>query len=467
MTRHWLALAAALCLTAPVAMSPARAVAAVAAEAPQLVGRWEGPLSLPSGASIRFLLRVDATGAAVIDSPDQGAISIPAADLALDGGVVRFTVPAVHGGFEGALSDDGTTITGTLSQGPARMPLVLRRTGGAEAAQAPSRPQTPLEPYPYRVEEVAFDNPAGPGVRLAGTLTLPEGPGPFPAAILISGSGPQDRDETLFGHKPFLVWADALTRRGIAVLRYDDRGFGQSTGDFGSATSADFATDTVAALRFLAGRADIDSQRIGLIGHSEGGLIAPMVAVESGEVAWVVMLAGSAVSGAEILQEQQRRLATAAGAPAAQVEAGNQVQRAIMRTVAENAHDGEAAAAAVTALLVAMGVPEAQARESAAGVSSPWYRWFVAHDPAETLRALDAPTLAIFGGRDLQVPADQNAPALEQLNPAIAVVVFPELNHLLQTSETGEVSEYGEIEETIAPEALETVVDWVVARAAD
>lgn len=467
MTRRWLVLAAALCLAIPAAMGPARAAAAIVAEAPALAGRWEGPLTLPTGASIRFVLRVDAAGGAVIDSPDQGAIGIPAAELTLDGETVRFTVPAVQGGFEGVLSGDGTILTGTLSQGPARMPVVLTRTGGVEAAQAPTWPQTPVEPYPYRVEEVVFDNPSAPGVRLSGTLTLPQGEGPVPAAILISGSGPQDRDETLFGHKPFLVWADALTRRGIAVLRYDDRGFGQSTGDFGSSTSADFATDAAAALRFLAARSDIDGKRIGLIGHSEGGLIAPLVAVESGEVAWVVMLAGSAVSGTEILQEQQRRLALAAGAPPAQVETANQAQRAVLAAVAENARDGETAAASVTALLISMGMPEAQARESAASVTTPWYRWFVAHDPAETLRALDAPTLAVFGGLDLQVPADQNAPVLEQLNPAIEVVVFPRLNHLLQTARTGEVSEYGEIEETIAPEALETVVEWVVARAAD
>ena len=196
-------------------------------------------------------------------------------------------------------------------------------------------------------------------------------------------------------------------------------------------------------------------------------MIAPLVAQRSGEVAWVVMLAGTAVSGAEILQEQQRRLATAAGAPEAQVEAGNAAQRALMRAVAENADDPEAAAQAVTTLLIAMGQPEASARATATTMASPWYRWFVAHDPAGALEALNVPLLAVYGGRDLQVPADQNAPVVERLNPRAEVIVFPELNHLLQTAETGQVEEYGQIEETVDPEALETVVDWVVARSAD
>ena len=437
------------------------------AEAPSLSGRWEGPLALPNGASIRFVLRVDETGAAVVDSPDQGGFGIAVADLSLSAGTVRFAVPAVGGRFEGVLDAAGTTLTGVLSQGPANMPLVLTRAAETASTAGPARPQHPVAPYPYRTEEVAFDNPAAPGVRLAGTLTLPEGDGPFPVAILISGSGPQDRDETIMGHKPFLVWADALTRRGVAVLRYDDRGVAGSTGDFAAGTSADFATDVEAALAFLAARHDIDSERMGLIGHSEGGMIAPLVAQRSGEVAWVVMLAGTAVSGAEILQEQQRRLATAAGAPEAQVDAGNAAQRALMRAVAENADDPEAAAQAVTTLLIAMGQPEASARATATTMASPWYRWFVAHDPAGALEALNVPLLAVYGGRDLQVPADQNAPVVERLNPRAEVIVFPELNHLLQTAETGQVEEYGQIEETVDPEALETVVDWVVARSAD
>jgi pimeloyl-ACP methyl ester carboxylesterase len=438
------------------------AAALQAAAAPQLAGQWDGVLSV-GGQSLRIVLRVDATGAAVVDSPDQGANGIPAVGPTLEGGVVRFSVPAVRASFEGALAADGRTITGALTQGPATMPVVLTRTADTASVAGPSRPQTPVAPFPYRSEDVTFPN-APAGINLAGTLTLPPGDGPFPAAILITGSGAQDRDETIFDHKPFLVWADALTRRGIAVLRYDDRGVGGSGGGTPDETTADFATDAAAALAYLRTRPGIDARRIGLIGHSEGGLIAPMVAQNGGEPAWIVMLAGTSVPGGDILVEQQRRLATAAGLSPAQVESGNASQRALMDAVARNKDDPAAVERETVALLTAGGMAEAPAKEAVRPLASAWYRWFVAHDPAAALSAVDVPLLAIYGGKDLQVPADQNAPVLARLLPAAEVVVLPDLNHLMQSAETGAPSEYGTIEETIAPEALKTVVDWVAAR---
>ncbi|WP_332677691.1 alpha/beta hydrolase family protein [Brevundimonas sp.] len=439
------------------------AVAALqAAAAPQLAGQWEGVLSV-GGQSLRIVLRVDPTGAAVVDSPDQGANGIPADGPTLEGGVVRFSVPAVRASFEGALSADGGTITGALTQGPAAMPVVLTRTADVVSVAGPSRPQTPVAPFPYRSEDVTFPN-AVAGITLAGTLTLPTGDGPFPAAILITGSGAQDRDETIFNHKPFLVWADALTRRGVAVLRYDDRGVGGSGGGAAADTTADFATDAAAAMAWLRTRPEIDARGIGLIGHSEGGLIAPMVAEGGGEPAWIVMLAGTSVNGGDILVEQQRRLATAAGLPAAQVETGNASQRALMDAVARNKDDAAAAERETVALLTAGGMAEAQAKQVVRPIVSAWYRWFVAHDPAPALAAVHVPLLALYGGKDLQVPADQNAPVLARVQPAAEIVILPDLNHLMQTAETGAPSEYGTIEETIAPEALKTVVDWVAAR---
>lgn len=439
------------------------AVAALqATAAPQLAGQWDGVLSV-GGQSLRIVLRVDAAGAAVVDSPDQGASGIPAVGPTLEGGVVRFSVPAVHAAFEGALSDDGRTITGALTQGAAAMPVVLTRTADAVSIAGPSRPQTPVAPFPYRSEDVTFPN-ASAGIDLAGTLTLPPGDGPFPAAILITGSGAQDRDETIFNHKPFLVWADALTRRGVAVLRYDDRGVGGSGGGTPAETTADFATDAAAAMSYLRTRPGIDGDRIGLIGHSEGGLIAPLVAQNGGEPAWIVMLAGTSVTGGDILVEQQRRLATAAGASPAQVESGNARQRALMDAVARNKDDGAAVERETVALLTAEGMTEAQAKEAVRPIVSAWYRWFVAHDPAPALAAVRVPLLAVYGGKDLQVPADQNAPALARILPAAEIVVLPDVNHLMQTAGTGAPSEYGTIEETIAPEALRTVVDWVASR---
>ena len=456
-----------LCLGLAALPQPALSGAAAASAQPEahaLAGRWEGSITV-GGRPIRVIFRIDETGAAVMDSPDQGATGLPVQSVTLDGDRAVFLVPAIGGRFEGVRSADGRTLTGALHQGAAQMPMVLTRTAEAATIAGPARPQTPRAPFPYASEDVSFDNPAAPGVTLAGTLTLPEGQGPFPAVVLISGSGPQDRDEALMGHRPFLIWADALSRQGIAVLRYDDRGVGASTGSFQAATGADLASDAVAALAWLATRPEVDPARIGLIGHSEGGTLAPYVVQQGGEAAWIVMLAGPTVTGGEIISEQQRRLAVALGATAEQVEQSNGVQREVMQAVADNAGDRAASIAAVTAILVAAGQPEAAARSSAAGVSSDWYRWFVTHDPEASLRELDVPLLAVFGGLDLQVPADQNGDALRAIRPDAEIVVLPGLNHLFQTAETGLPDEYQTIEETVAPVALDTVITWIRARA--
>lgn len=258
-------------------MFEAVATVAAQAETTDLVGRWEGALRVGE-ASLPLVIRVTegADGlAAVMDSPAQGARDIPISGLGEAGGVVRFAIPSVNGRFEGNRSADGTTWTGAWSQGGASLPLILTRVAQTAAvaaptvAAAPERPQTPVPPFPYVAQDVTFANP-GAGITLAGTLTLPQGTGPFPAVVLITGSGEQDRDETIQGHKPFAVWADALTRRGVAVLRYDDRGVGGSGGGSMEETTADFATDARAAMEFLRGRPEIDPARIGLMGHSEG-----------------------------------------------------------------------------------------------------------------------------------------------------------------------------------------------------
>ncbi|MGZ9113570.1 MAG: alpha/beta hydrolase family protein [Brevundimonas sp.] len=450
-------------LASMIAAATLQTLAQTPPAAPRLAGQWDGVLSV-GGQNLRIVLRVDAAGAAVVDSPDQGVNGIPAVGPTLESGVVRFSVPAVRGAFEGALSEDGRTMTGVLTQGAAAMPLVLMRTADTATVAGPARPQTPVAPFPYRSEDVTFPN-ASAGIALAGTLTLPAGDGPFPAAILITGSGAQDRDETVFNHKPFLIWADALARAGVAVLRYDDRGVGGSGGGTPHDTIADFATDAAAALAWLRTRPEIDTGRIGLIGHSEGGVIAPLVAQGGGQPAWIVLLAGPSVPGGDILVEQQRRLATAGGLSPAQIESGNAIQRALMDAIARNKDDPAAAERETVAILTASGIPEVQAREAVRPIVSPWYRWFVAHDPAAALAAVHVPVLAIYGGKDLQVPADQSAPVLARVLPTADIVVFPELNHLLQTAGTGAPSEYGTIEETVDPEALDTVIDWVTVRA--
>lgn len=447
-------------------LTAALVVAAIAPAAAQdsaagLAGVWEGRISV-AGQSIRIVFRVDDAGKAVMDSPDQGARNIAVDPPTLAGGVARFVVPVIQGRFEGTRSEDGRTLTGALSQGGVTLPLVLTRT--AETATLVSRPQTPAPPFPYRSEDVAFENPSAPGVRLAGTLTLPDGAGPFPAAILITGTGAQDRDETIEGHKPFAVWADALTRRGVAVLRYDDRGAAASTGDYNAATQQDFASDVRAAFDWLAARPEIDRARIGLIGHSEGGTFAPLAMQDGAAAAWLVTLAGPAVSGGEIIQEQQRRIATAAGLPADEVERSNAFQRRLMALIADNVDDPALIRRELGALLVESGRTPAEAARTAAVMSGDWYRGMVAHDPAASIRSIRVPMLAVYGGKDLQVPADQNAPVVSRLKLDAEVVVLPGLNHLFQPAETGLMTEYGQIETTLDPAVIRTVVDWVAAR---
>lgn len=432
---------------------------APAQTAPDIVGAWKGRLTV-AGQSIRIVFNVAADGATTMDSPDQGARGILATS-SIEGRTVRFTVPAIGGRFEGALSEDGRSLTGVLAQGGVNAPMVMQR--GAVAAGS-ARPQTPQPPFAYRNEPVAFDNPAAPGVRLAGTLTLPQGAGPFPVAVLITGSGPQDRDETILDHKPFAVWADALTKRGVAVLRYDDRGVGASTGEFQSATTADFATDARAAVAYLASRPDIDPARIGLIGHSEGGTVAPLVVQGGAPVAWIVTLAGPTVSGGDIIEEQSRLIRSASDVPAREEAISAGIQHRLMRAVADNAEDAAATARALEPILIEAGQSQAQAVQTAAQMSSPWYRWSIAHDPSDSLRAVRVPMLALYGGKDLQVSADQNVPPLRTLKPDAEIVVLPGLNHLLQPTTTGLPAEYGTIETTLAPEALSTVVDWVASK---
>lgn len=424
---------------------------------PDAFGNWRG--TLQAGAvKLRLALHLGETS--TFDSLDQGALGLPAR-LSVDGRRITVAVEQV-GSIEGELSEDGNTINAVLKQGSATLPVSFERGTFAAA----NRPQTPVAPFPYRSEEVGYDNPQRPGVHLAGTLTLPPGPGPFPAVLLISGSGAQDRDETIFEHKPFLVLADFLTRRGIAVLRVDDRGVGGSTGATPRDTTADFATDVEAGVAWLKAHRAIDARRIGLLGHSEGATIAPLVASRDASISFVVLLAGAGVPGADVIVEQVRAIAQAAGMPAASAEQSAAMQRGLMDVLLKNPDDATARAE-INAWFAARGAP-APAESTMAQLLSPWYRHFIAHDPRPALRALKVPVLALLGGKDIQVTAAQNVPALQEAlrgNPSATVEELPGLNHLFQTATTGAVDEYATITETIAPVVLEHVGEWILANA--
>lgn len=447
-----------------------------------LAGLWQGKLVVPGG-SLRLVFHIDRNAegrySGAVDSVDQGANGLPLKTITLAAGKVRLEMAAPVASFEGTLSADGKRMEGTFEQNGAKLPLTLERTTEADVAKAAAlrRPQEPKKPYPYREEEVAFPNRAA-GVRLAGTLTLPRGRGPFPAVFLITGSGAQNRNEELMGHRPFLVLADYLTRRGIAVLRADDRGVGGSTGRVSDATTADLCGDALAAVAYLKSRREVDPKRIGLIGHSEGGVIAPMAAVKSRDVAFIVLLAGTGLPGEEIVESQSRAMALAAGVPQQTADAAMatnhrlfEILRSEPDPVKAEAKLREALAAAYDQLpdaqKKAAGDRETTVRAGMASLMSPWFRYFLTYDPRPALRSVKCPVLAINGSKDLQVLPKLNLPEIEKAlkaggNRDYTVKELPGLNHLFQTAKTGLPAEYRQIEETMSPTALAVVGDWIV-----
>jgi pimeloyl-ACP methyl ester carboxylesterase len=458
-------------------------VPGIAAVTPDdVVGNWHGSLAVKAGVlEMRLVFRVslDEEGnlTALLDSPDQGATDIPVDRVLLDGNRVRFEVDVIAGYYEGEIRGDGMRLEGSWHQAGQSFELNLEQS--SEVPQL-GRPQEPTEPFPYRSEDVVYENRAA-GIQLAGTLTAPDSAGPHPAVILISGSGPQDRDETVFGHRPFLVLADHLTRNGIAVLRVDDRGVGGSTGVQGPATSEDLAEDVLAGIEYLKSRKEIDPERIGLLGHSEGGIIAPITATRSRNVAFIVLLAGPGVTGEEILYRQSALIGAASGADADHIEQNHAVQARLFEIIKTNLDD-ETKRARLREVFVetAEGLSEEERAAANLGtdsaieaqvesIASPWFQFFLTYDPAPTLALVECPVLAIIGEKDLQVPARENLAAIKEAlatggNSDYTVEELAGLNHMLQTAETGAPLEYGRIEETMSPVALEAISIWILER---
>jgi pimeloyl-ACP methyl ester carboxylesterase len=448
----------------------------VTAQQSPLVGRWGGALEVQA-LRLRLTLTVaDSAGAlrARFVSVDQDGAAFPAT-VTVRGDSAIFEAAMIGARYH-AERVGRDTLRGVWMQGAGSLPLTMVR--GADAAMVARRPQLPRPPFPYREEQVTVQSVEG--VRLAGTLTVPQDAGPHPSVVLVSGSGPQDRDETLLGHKPFLVLADYLTRRGIAVLRLDDRGTGASTGSFAAATSDDFARDAEAAVRWLRARAEVADDRVGIVGHSEGGLIAPLVASRTPEVSFIVLLAGPGTPSAELLMAQGALISRAGGDTDAEVARTTALQRELFTAIASEADSAalHGRLREITSRFQASLTPEERAlpEHSDATMSaainsliSPWFRWFLRYDPAPALRATRVPVLALNGALDLQVPADENLAAIQAAlwaggNRDVTVEKLPGLNHLFQTARTGAPSEYAEIEETFSPAALQRIGDWIVQR---
>jgi pimeloyl-ACP methyl ester carboxylesterase len=443
------------------------------AQAP-LAGTWRGTIDLPAASltlNIEVVFRTEGNGfIGTIDIPQQGATGLALRAITVTGSAVRFELAS--GGpvavFDGTLDDD--RIAGTFKQGPGSGTFTLTRAAGA--------PGTKPEPPPYIVE--SLDVVHG-DITLAGTLTRPTGGSAVPAVVLITGSGPQDRDENVFGFKVFATLADALTRKGIAVYRYDDRGVGQSTGSLATATTADFADDALAAVAKLRTLEGIDSKRVGLLGHSEGAAASAIAAAKASDVAFIVMLAGTAVAGDQVLRQQAGDGAVAQGATVEQVErvvaahraatdavlgkVDPEEQRRLIRALVEAQLDalpaGQQAAIGDRAAFV-----EKTVKGASAQMALPWMAYMLAFDPATALRKATVPVYAAFGELDVQVPPSlHEAPMRDALrqNPRAVVKVYPGANHLFQQAKTGRITEYATLEKAFVPGLMDDVAAWILA----
>ena len=438
----------------------------------EITGQWNGVLKVPGG-QLRVVFNITKTEngySSTMDSPDQGAKGIPVTTTSFESSILKLEMPKATIGYEGTLNKDNV-IVGKFSQGGQSFAMDMSR--GIIEKKAVIRPQEPQKPYSYYTEDVTFENKKDK-VVLAGTLSLPQQEGHFPAVILITGSGAQNRDEEVevLGHKPFLVLADYLTKKGIAVLRFDDRGVAKSTGDFKTATTMDFAHDVQAGVDYLKNRKEIDKSKIGLMGHSEGGVIAPIVAGNSKDIDFIVLLAGTGIRGDKLMLLQKEKIERQMGVSENEIQKGQEIFKGAYEIVlASSATDNNLKTKINSYFKLQFGdkMNEEQINAITNQITSPWMVTFLKFDPVSALEKVKCPVLAINGDKDLQVPADVNLGAINKAvanggNRKVTTKVLPNLNHLFQECKTGLPTEYGIIEQTFSPIALEEISKWILVQ---
>ena len=444
--------------------------------AQDITGSWNGILKI-QGMQLRLVFNISKTDegyTATMDSPDQGAKGIPVSSTKFENSTLKIELPKAGIKYEGILNEENTFI-GTFKQNGLTFPLNLSK-GATEKVEL-KRPQEPNKPYPYYSEEVSFKNKTD-NIILSGTLTLPKKDGKFPAVILISGSGPQNRNEELMSHKPFLVLSDYLTKKGIAVLRFDDRGTAKSTGDFKTATTRDFARDIESAFKYLKTRKDIKHDKIGLIGHSEGGIIAPIVASENKDIDFIVLMAGTGIGGDKLLLLQQEEIAKASGTSDEDLSKAQTINKGTFDIILKTKNDKVLKTELTNYLKKTLKdqpksvIPEGTniddyVQLQVKQLTGPWILYFLRYNPATTLEKVKCSVLAINGDKDLQVSSKVNLPAIKEAlikggNKNFTTKELPNLNHLFQECETGLPNEYSIIEQTISPIALEEISNWIL-----
>ncbi len=446
----------------------------VAAFAQDITGQWNGVLKV-SGMQLRIVFNIAKTDTgytSTMDSPDQGAKGIPVTSTTFENSILNLKIANAGIEYEGEFKEG--SFVGNFKQRGQSLVLELKRDIIAKPEVV--RPQEPKKPYPYYSEDITFRNERA-NIKLSGTLTLPVKGGNFPVVVLITGSGPQNRDEELMGHKPFLVVSDYLTRNGIAVLRYDDRGVAHSEGDFKAATSEDFASDVEAAIAYLKTRKEINKKKIGLIGHSEGGIIAPMVAAKSKDVKFIVLLAGTGLQGNQILLLQQELIGRASGISEIELQKSREINTDVFEIVIKSTNTA-ALNKDITDYLTQNfkespdaqktdGMSEADAvKLQVDRITSPWMVYFIKYNPATALEKVKCPVLALNGEKDMQVPPKENLSAIKAAlakggNKNVTAIELPNLNHLFQECKTGSPAEYAQIEQTFSPVALAEIAKWI------
>lgn len=436
-----------------------------------IVGSWAGKLNFGSSTlNLVFNISKADTGyKTTIDSPDQMAKGIPTDNTTFNDSVLSIGIKMLGASFSGTCVENDK-IRGAFTQSGISLPIELSRQK-AEAL-IKSRPQEPKAPFPYKIEEIIFENESA-GIKLAGTLTMPSKGTKFPAVILVTGSGAQNRNEEIMGHKPFLVIADYLTRNGIAVLRYDDRGTAKSEGNFANATTADFATDAHAALKYLTSRKDINLKKIGIIGHSEGASIAIMEAANNKDVAYIITLAGPGVSGKEIIEKQVETMMRNSGVTDLLIEKQMPTYKARYEILCQDKNIEQIRNEFIAN--IEKSIPTDNLNQPAVkkeidasvkSMTSQWYINFLKYNPATDLSKIKCPMLALNGDKDVQVDAEINLSAIKNIVKSnLTIKKYPGLNHMFQhASETGNPLDYASIEETIAPIVLSDITTWILAR---
>ena len=426
-------------------------------------GKWNGVLKT-QGIELPLVFNITKSEngySSTMDSPSQGAKDIPTTKTTFEN--LKLTIEISNAKIEFIGEFKNETIVGVFKQNGQQFPMELSKN--AYIKRTINHPQEPKEPFSYYSEEVTFDN-TKEKVTLAGTLTLPKKEGNYPVVILISGSGAQNRNEEILGQKPFLLLSDYFTKNGIAVLRYDDRGVAKSTGDFKSATSENFASDVESAVEYLKTRKEINKNKIGLVGHSEGGMIAPMVASKRKDINFIVLLAGPGLRGDKLLLLQKEKIERAMGTSEEEILKGQKIYKGAYDMVL-NSKNKDLNFKQYFKSQLDKDTPENEIDALANQISNNWFQFFIKYDPTMALMKTKCPVLAVNGEKDLQVPSKENLEAIKKSilkggNKKVTIIEFPKLNHLFQTTETGSPSEYETNEETFNEKALQKITDWIL-----